>query len=505
MYSLLLILTVQLRFQVIPHEIGVDSFGVHVLVNSLSEFGYAKWILNPLSFFGLYPLSYTSSVPFLISGFSQTAGIDMETTIFLYCIIASIIGILTVYLFANAIFPEDDLFKFFTSFAFSFSPAILYYSTWTIPTRALFVLVVSLLFYLLLNLFKSIKFAFLTFIYSIFLFATHHIFYFTIPSFFVIFVIYLIPKLNKQKLGDKKLEKMMPLVFIIGFIFMFSIPFFTGKFIETSRYAPIYINYARYLGILLPFGLGGLIYIIFKRRKKSAELFLLLTTICITPLIYEQTYLKWYLPVLFSPLIGIGLINLAKSALKKKIFIISLVLISNIIFAGYYQFLHQYDASVYYASSDERYIEDSTYLTGLWMKNNIQTSAISNDELLSMRILATTEKIHLPTSSSTNNFIYGYSTVNLSNFKYYSPFSEEFFRDTGSGIGSSGEDSWYGFNQIHLNPLDFGINYFVENVRSNGYLVWNHQPLSSKLLRKAYDKGDKVYDIGTLEIWKLNK
>lgn len=497
MYSFLIILNIILRIQIVPHEVGADSFGVHVLANSLSEFGYAKWILSPLSFFGLYPLSYSSAVQFFISGISQITGIEGETVIFLYCIIIGIISMFTAYVFASTLFPERDVLKLISALTFSTSPAILTYSTLSIPTRGLFIMLVPLSLYLLLNVLKSFKYAILSILLSVFLFATHHMFYFVIPSFIAFIAAYFIAKLIEKKLVGKKLEKVMPAMFILGFMIMFSIPFFTGKFLDVSRYSPIYISYTRYLGVLLPFGIGGLVFLVFKFENKITHLFLLLNSMFLTPFIYKQTYLKWYLPVLFSPLIGIGLSNLVNSSLNKRALILCIIITSSIIFSGYYQFLHKYDPAV----NDERYLEDSTYLTGKWIKNNIQTSVMSNDELFAMRLLATTETIHQPTSSSINNFIYGFADVNLSSFKYYSADSEEFFYSTGEGVQDVGQDTWYNFNQQKINPLAFGIEYFVENTRSNGNIVWNHIGVPSKTLHKAYNDGNAVYDIGTAKIW----
>lgn len=503
LYSCLIILHIVLSFQVVHHEIGVDSFGIHILANSINEFGYAKWIISPLSFFGLYPLSYTSTVPYLISGLSQVTGMEMETVIFVYCLILGILSIFTAYIFANALIPENDLYKFISTFVFCISPAVLTYSTWTIPTRGLLVILAPILLYLLLNVLKSLKFALLTFIVSVFLYATHHIFYFILPSFFVFISTYLILKLNKKIRLSEGLKKLSPLVFIISFLVMFSIPFFGGKFLETSKYEPIYISYTRYIGILIPFSISGIVYLIFKPKKEFMDLFLLLNTIFLTPFIYKQTYMKWYLPVIISPLICTGLINLINSPIKKRALLISIFLLIGVTFSAYYQFLNFQGSQ----GTGERYIEHSTYITGRWMKNSIPTSVISNDELFGTRILAAAETVHQPTRTPINNFIYGFVDANISSFKYYSITSEEFFYSTGEGedYNSLGQGMWYDINQMKTNPLDFGVNYFVENTKSNGYIVWNHKSVPSELLHKAYNEDGAIYDIGNVKIWQLNQ
>jgi len=181
LFSLLIILSVILRFQVVPNEIFPDSFLMHIMTNSLTEYGYAGWWLHPLSVFGLYPASYTSTMQFLLSGISQTTGLEMRWVIFLYCVFIGLLSMFTSYLMAGEIF-DNDLFKLLVAFGFSTSPGVLAYTTWTIPTRGLFVVLAPLLIYMLLKCRLSIKYIPLTFILTTFLFATHHLFYFLIPS-----------------------------------------------------------------------------------------------------------------------------------------------------------------------------------------------------------------------------------------------------------------------------------------------------------------------------------
>lgn len=498
-FSLLLILNIILRFQVNQHELGIDSFGIHILANSVSEFGYGKWIINPLSIFGLTPLSYASSVPFLISGIFQVAGINMEPTIFVYNQFIGLLSIFTAYLLATELNYENEEFGLFTIFLFSTCPAVLTYSTWTLTTRGLLVMLSPLMIYTLLKIRTSLKFVLLGFILALFLFATHHMFYFLLPSFLSFFVIYLAFKLNNITQYKLNLGSINPFIFIIGFFIMFSIPFFTGKFLEVSRYSPIYISYLRYIGILLPIGFSGLIYLTLKKNKTFSELFLLINIIFITMLIYSQTYMKWFIPVLFTPLIGISLINIANSKVKSRFILITIFLITSIIFSGYYQFLNEYDTG----ALDERYITDSNYITGKWMKNNLQGIGISNDQFLGSRIFSTTETLHQVTNSPTNNYIYNFSNVNSLEYEYNPVTSEEFFYSTGYVTEDIEQDLWYNINMMQENPQEFGINHIVENPKSGGSLIWTHKTLPSKILRKAYQEDDLIYDIGTIRVWKF--
>ena len=311
LFTSLIILNILLRFQIEPHEIGVDSFKMHIMVNSISEFGYAKWIIHPLSIIGLYPASYTSTMHFLISGVSQSTDIYNESIIFLYCVIIGLLSMFTAYLMAGEI-VDNDVFKFLAALGFSTVPAVLGYSTWTMPSRGLFLILAPMLIFLLLRCRKSLKFVPLFFFLAFFLIATHHLFYFLLPAFFSFFI--LIISFDKY-IYSKRIripEKIMPLFFIVGFIIMFLIPFLTGRFIENSRYASIDISYLRYGGILIIPAFGGLIYLIFKNNKRFEEMFLLLTLILLTTFVYLQSYMKMLLPVFLIPLACIGLINMLK-------------------------------------------------------------------------------------------------------------------------------------------------------------------------------------------------
>jgi len=496
--SLIIILNIIFRFQVVSHEIGADSFLIHVMANSLSEFGYAKWILHPLSIFGLYPVSYTSSMQFLLSGISQSTGIDMELTIFLCCICMGFLSIFTAYLMAGQII-DDDLFKLLAALSFSTAPAILGYTTWTTPTRGLLIVLAPLLIYLLLKCHTSFKYISITIILAIFLFATHHLFYFLVPAFLSFFILIFYLKFKECNVYAKHYMNVTPFIVIVGFVLMISIPFFTGHFIESSRYVSIYVNYVRYIGILTIPAIGGLAYLVFKQNKNFGEWFLVLTMVFLTIFIYQQTYMKWFLPIFVIPLACIGLINILKISKNRYVLSIAIIfLVLSIIFSGYYQFLHNYEENQF----NERHLEESTYATGMWMKNRINGIAVSNDALFSVRTFAVSERTHLLTDAGTINQIYGFVSLDMSQFNRY-PLTKEDFWFSGYEGPDIGQVQWEAVNLLRISPYNLNITHFVENTKANGNIIWNHGPVPSKLLNQAYDMGNLVYDGGKTRVWKL--
>lgn len=497
---LILINAIILRFQAVSNEVGVDSFWVHILANTISEFGYAKWVLAPTSLFGMYPYSEVSAVPFLISGISQLTNLEPRWVVFLYSILLGILGVYTSYVMAGAIM-DDDVFKLLVAFIFTTAPAILGYTTWTIPARSLLVILVPLLVYMLLSCQKHLKFIPLTLFFVIFLYATHHLIYFMVPSFFIYSALHVIFNSKKHLNIIQIRDKFTPLIPIAGFFLMFSIPFFGRKFIERSVYSPIYESYIRYMGISIIPAIGALVYLTFKCKKSYVEWFLLLNMIAFTALIYEETYMKWFLPIFLVIFAGMGLINILRSRKRNSIIIVCIFLLTSVTFSGYYQFIHTYSQS----NINERYIEDSTYIAGRWMKEYTIGSAISNDNYFGFRITAAAETVHMLVISEIIDFTYGFFTVDLSKFEKYSYTSEEFWFDVGKYEIEFGDDKWRSLNVLETKSQEYNITYMVENTMANGNMIWSHRGnWQSKLVHMAYDVSNLVYDGGKVRVWGLS-
>ena len=60
--ALLIAFNMILRIPWVPHELGIDSFVVHSLANSITKFGEARWWIHPASIIGSYPYSEPSSL-----------------------------------------------------------------------------------------------------------------------------------------------------------------------------------------------------------------------------------------------------------------------------------------------------------------------------------------------------------------------------------------------------------------------------------------------------------
>ena len=274
LWACLIILNVIMRYPATPHEIGWDTFGIHILANSISEFGWARWWVHPLSIFGMYPYSYASSIPFLVSGISQCTGIDMEWTAWLVCMLTGIFSILFAYVMAGAI-NDDDVFKFLVAFGYSISPILVQYSTWQLSTRGLFMILLPISIYSLLKTRNSLKYIILIPIFFILLLLTHHLAWMVIPVIFSYAVVTIVYKL-KERINYPINDNLINIAYIVLFIILLLIPFLTRFFISevSSKYTfLIYIaqTYVRFVGVLIIFTVGGFTYLMFKHNKKSDE------------------------------------------------------------------------------------------------------------------------------------------------------------------------------------------------------------------------------------------
>ena len=219
----LLLLNIVIRYPTTSHEMGIDSFFIHGLANSISANGYAKWVVNPLSVLGLYPYSYSTGVPYLLSGISQSTGLNMEIVIFILGLFIALIGMFSAYLMAKEI-KNDDLFAFLTVFCFSTAPMFITLTTWTISTRHLFLCLLPLLIFTLLRYHnkKDKRYLLLSLILLVGLTTIHRMMELFLPVIMAYFLAWFIMKHMKNMKLLKKLlvdiDGIILLVFLAVFL-----------------------------------------------------------------------------------------------------------------------------------------------------------------------------------------------------------------------------------------------------------------------------------------------
>lgn len=376
LFILLIILNVVLRIPSIPHEKGADSFFIHSLANSITYFGHANWWVNWLSVFGLYPYSYASAIPFSLSGVSQLTGLtglEMENAILIFSVIMGLFSILTAYVLAGVIY-NDFLFKYLTALFFSLSQGVMVFSTWEISTRGPFIIFLPFFLFILMKKLKLGKAVLLLILLGTFLASIHHYFYFL----FIFLATYIILKLFPKVDLTLNKNNYLSYAYIVALIASLTFPFFTRALIEAgSRYewilTALMIN-IRYIGPILVFFFGGLIYLIFKKNKKFEEWYLLGTLVILIPTMYSQLYGVFILLTFIIIFTSLGFRNLLVSYEKqsyKKVLIIFtiLILISFSAFSGFYNHARTGDSQGYW------YMPEITYKAAVWSNSYIPNNA----------------------------------------------------------------------------------------------------------------------------------
>ena len=515
---LLIALSLILRYPTTPHEIGWDSYSVHTMANSVSEFGYAKWWLHPTSVIGWYPYSSVSAVSFLLSGISQCTSIDMEKVILLYSIFLGLFSIFGAYLMAGAIW-NNDIFKFLVTTIFSTSQGIITFSTWTAHSRTLFVLSLPLFIYLLLKTRTfEVRCGILTFVILALLLVTHHYIYFVIPIVICYLIIVIIYTLGNYIKSIKISANLANFAVFASFVIMFSIPFFTRTLMDSDpdmtrsgggRYfwlLSMLESYTRYIGFLIILVVSGYVYLVLKRNKRFGEWFLLLCLAGLAQFLYIMTYMKWFILPFACLLVGVALTNVAITGMRKNrhtekgryatAFVV-ILLLSSVCFTGYYQYLHFLNDP----DPRTRYMEERTYIGALWMNDNIDKG---KNMIAGFRVFSIS-KVPTLTGNCPTDLAYGFVDTKKLEVKQLYPFTslEFYLHDPYRAVNHSYTDS-------HVSRiLSSDINnhhswaYRLTSIFNLSYCVENRDRQST-LTRSVQQTKSLYYDNGKIRVWYLN-
>lgn len=521
---LLILFNIIIRIPSVYHETGIDSFDTHLLANSISEFGVAKWWAHPFSIFGFYPYSYASAVMFIASGISQITGIDMEITLWVYCMIIGLLGAGIAYLMAGVIL-DDDAFKILVAFIFSVSPGMLTLSSWDASTRGLFIVLTPLLLYLLIK-FRSnrLRFGLLFIGFMLLLTAIHHFVFLTIPIILGYFAIILFKKFKNFAKISEIPENFYNIAYIAACILVFLLGF-TGKIFMDSGWGRLeYIgelmnNNVRYTGLLILVAIPGFLYLSFKSKKTFGEWFFLVAFLFFIPFLNIMLYAHYFFLVFSSVLISLSLINIVKSHNKIKKYsipIFILLLISSVFLSGFLQ--HWRFGSQRYGdeggSGGVRYLPQATYISGLWMKDKINGNMVANSQLTAKRILAVSE---VPTftgyGEGIDEFTYGLITLNESDITKNSILSTKYYKSgqlnpyvlNDTSMSARGEVSlrdyylyWLLNKEIYKDDPKKVISKF-----NLSFMIEDKQRADETFIQSMRVTKNNIYNNGQILIWSL--
>jgi len=301
-------LNIIIRYPVVPHQLGVDSFFIHYLAGVIGSEGKIPWLLSILSLFGLYPYSYPSGIPILLSELHLVTGCELEVIIYLFALVMGLLGLGTSYLLAGEFFQGRGKQLLFACI-YSLSPLALKYTIWTASTRGAFLMLLPLALWSLIRFCRtwSIPYLLVTILLYSVLWSVHRLFTLLIPITLFCILLYkgknLIP-VRILKEHERVCMILVLLAIVITFILYalqfvnFAIAYDNSGDYWGLRYfsfagIPGWVNYlmgnlielgARFV-LLIPLAIIGLFYFLQPGVVKTNEWFLLVVTLFFIPFI----------------------------------------------------------------------------------------------------------------------------------------------------------------------------------------------------------------------------
>jgi hypothetical protein len=298
------------------HEAGVDSFAIHTLAQSIVSSGNAAWILNPLSYFGWFPVSYPSAGPFLLACMSSETGTDVEATILLSSMLLGLLGILTSFLMARE-FRPDSYFALTVAFVYSFAPRFLAFNLWQASTRNIFMALLPLFVWAMLRFYRerSPKNLFVASLMFLLLAASHRLVVLVVimMAAFLLAVVLVTgykvirrarPELvmRSSRLGLTRWAALVATVtFGAGFLVAANVlsQYNVGELASGTDFPTEFLNLAvsitRSVGLAAPLALVGLVYSPWVRSPGVRESFAVAGLIALVPTLLLRDYTGFYI------------------------------------------------------------------------------------------------------------------------------------------------------------------------------------------------------------------
>ena len=316
------------RFPQASHEIGVDSFVLHGLATSLTQTGHASWVLTPLSYFGLFPLSEPSGSVFIISELSLGGGIALEGAILMVDWLVSILGALGGFLLARE-FNKDPAFSLLTSFVFSLSPEFVSSLTWQVPTRIAFTALIPLLLWAIIRVAREGSARSISMLATtLLLMMSFHrlavlmglVIFASVVTMILLTVVralriqapstFLSPTL-RQRSSWIVLGSLLAISGIMvtsgGVLDQYSVGVVATGDSPAIQLTNLAISLARGAGLLLPMAALGIIILARRRAKGFAEPFIILVFLSLVPTLFLRQYAGFYTVPVTSLFAAVGL------------------------------------------------------------------------------------------------------------------------------------------------------------------------------------------------------
>lgn len=407
----LLCANILVRFPRTSHETGIDSFFIHNLATSISEAGRISWVLNPLGYFGWYPLSYPTAAPLLISGISQVVGFAEEATILVLSLLYGIVGALASFAMARA-FRRDDAFALIVGVLFSLAPRFMSFTMWSASSRNLFMVLTPVFVWLLVRSYgrPSMPNLLLLFSVVVVMIATHRLTILlavVVIAFLAAYVFILLNRVTRIRfpkvLLSQKVRRWTPRLALLG-ILLVAVFMLTGTAVleEYSQgevcsgdgvgdqLCNLGVSITRSVGLALPFALVGVMELVRQNGKGFLEAFLVFSLLALIPTLFLRQYTGFYILPFLALFGALGVLAFVRflanyPRVRNAIAVASVLTISGFSFAVLGVELERGTS-----------LADATYSTALYLNDLPEGNFVANDGLLGIRIASLTGRGGLP-------------------------------------------------------------------------------------------------------------
>ncbi len=399
------------------HEIGVDSFFIHTLAQSIIGMGHAAWTPNPLAYFGWYPVSYPSGGPFLLAAISSVAGTSVEASILGSSMLLGLLGMLSAFVMAREFRPSPG-FATGVAFLYGMAPRFLAFTLWQASTRNLFMAILPMFIWSLMRFHRTRSLLDLSICVSIVvLLASAHrlvvlVLLLVIAYIFAVIILgsyrllrrtrpYLV--MRSSRIGLTRWAALLG-TFAAGAGFLFGTQLLTEYSVgelASGTSVPIEllnlgVSITRSVGLAAPLALVGLIYSPWAKNGGIRELFCVTALIALVPTLFLRLYTGFYVLPFLAIIAVYGLQALAGRLKNRKRAIGAAIVLATLavpLFSG---------AVLRYEQSVNPPMTLATYNVGLYLSASGQDQTlICNEQNICSQIAAVGAVPIVPTAGGT--------------------------------------------------------------------------------------------------------
>ena len=407
----LICLNILLRMPRTDHETGIDSFFIHNLATAISDQGRIAWVLNPLGYFGWYPLSYPSAGPVLISGVAQVTDIPEEGTILLLTFFYGALAVLVAFVMARA-FRHDDLFALSGALVFSLAPRFLTFTLWSASTRNLFMVLIPVFVWALARSYRrpTVPNLLALFLVLVLMLATHRltillaVVVVAFVAAYAFITAHRVVRIRFPKLllstSFRRWAPRLALLSILGIAaFMLFRPEVLDEYARGEicsgasvggRLCNLGVSITRSVGLALPFALVGVFAMVREHNKGFLEAFLVLSLLALIPTLFLRQYAGFYILPFLALFAAFGIAGLSTLFPKSRRAQTAIVGTALLLIAGSSVAVLQVEVERGTAMTS------SIYTTALYFQTLPNGNFVANDGLLGVRVSSIAGRGGLP-------------------------------------------------------------------------------------------------------------